>query len=470
MDAGEMFDNAINHWRDEKGIGTALIPAPLNSKLMVLGVLQRVYSRSPTCKTVIVVRTFNERTEMSEYLTQQEDQEENNSEFKKLIKEGYIKIFTLNYIEDCVSTSYPTLCIIYKPDRFDGRVQNYISRCKFKLIVLTRLIEDAEAMRMLYHNCPLLSDFAQNQIDEVRVSTPVEEIRCPVYIEADSENAKLLEYYNEYISTSVSIFGNFEIMQQAHLGNNQLNISSMQICNQIAHENGWNENLDMSVEFNLEIDRLYNPNNLKERASMTYEIVRNRNQLLSDYDAKLDAVFKIVKDNPDKKILIINKRAEFASTVTEYINMLSEKSICMNYHDKVNNILAVDVDGNPVVYKSGLKKGQQKTIGAKAQKTLAVAKFNADEINVISTNNAPDKDLCIDVDMIIITSPQCNDIKSYLYRLDKLCFRSHKLKLYTLYIRGSSEQKLLERKEMALNHIVKNDVGDENISDFIVDD
>ena len=58
---GEIFENAINHWRDEKGIGTAIIPTPLNDKLMVLGVLQRIYARSPTINSVIITNSFRAR-------------------------------------------------------------------------------------------------------------------------------------------------------------------------------------------------------------------------------------------------------------------------------------------------------------------------------------------------------------------------------------------------------------------------
>ena len=145
-------------------------------------------------------------------------------------------------------------------------------------------------------------------------------------------------------------------MQQANTGNLQLNISSMQICNQIAQENGWSEQLDMNVEFNLKIDELYNPIALKERASKTYEVIRNRGQLLSDYKGKLDVILDIVNNNRDKKILIINKRADFASAVTDYLNTLSETDICMNYHDKVDSVPAIDSNGNPVFYKSGGRK------------------------------------------------------------------------------------------------------------------
>ena len=223
-------------------------------------------------------------------------------------------------------------------------------------------------------------------------------------------------------------------MQQARTGNIALNISSNQICAQIAQENGWNENLDMSIEFNVEIDRLYNPMNLKERASKTYEIIRNRSQLLSDYDGKLDAILKIIEDNPDKKILIINKRGDFATRVTEYINCYSMSPICGNYHDRVEPIPAVDVNGLPLYYKSGAKKGERRMMAAQAQKTYNEYMFNQNKLRVLSTNNAPDKELTINVDIIIITSPQCESIKSYMYRMSNLLFRSGNIILYSLYL------------------------------------
>ena len=470
MTPGELFENAINHWRDAKGVGTALIPTFLNDKVMMLGVLQRVYARSPSCKTVIITSNFTERGDIIEFLTQQENDEENNKEFKQLIEKDNIKVFTIDYINKYKSHNYPFLIILYHLDALSENVIDYLHNSKFNLVIINRLLSDVNDMTTLYKKAPLLQDFKQNELDEVRLSTPVEETWIGVDIPEDSEEFKLLNYYNEYISTSLSIFGSFEIMNQANTGNIQLNISSMQICARIAQENGWNEHLDMNVEFNIELDKLYNPMNLKERASQTYEIIRNRSQLLSDYEGKLDSILKIVKDNPDKKILIINKRGDFANKVTDYINNLSENVVCGNYHDKVDNIPAVDLDGKPIYYKSGVHKGERKMMGAKAQKTLNINKFNLNNINVLSTNNAPDKDLNIDVDIIIITSPMCENIKSYMYRLSNLFFRNMTLDLYSIYIKGSTEQRLLERKELANNHTIKNANTDENFSNFIVVD
>ena len=470
MEIATIYENAINHWRDAKGIGTALIPHPLNDKLMVLGVLQRMYSRSPTCKTVIIVPSFSERANITEFITQQNIDEENNEEFKQLIKSGNIKILTEDYIEKCNFNVFPFLCIVYRPESIRYKMNLMLSNSKFKLIVLNKLLHNSEDMTTIYKIAPILSDFKQNEINELRLSTPVEETLIGIDIIKDSEDFKLLNYYNEYITTSINIFGSFDIINQANTGNNQLNISSLQICSQIAHENGWNEHLDMSIEFNVEIDKLYNPVNLKERASKTYEIIRNRSQLLSDYKLKLEEIHNIVKCNPDKKILIINKRADFATNVTEYLNTLSETNICLNYHDKVEPIPAVDIKGNPIMYKSGVNKGKRKTMGAKAQKTYAVDMFNKGNVNILSTNNAPDKDLNIVVDIIIITSPQCEELKSYLYRLSHLNFNNNKIQLYTLYCKNSQEQKLLESRIFESNHNVKNSNSSEDFSDFSVVD
>ena len=467
---GEIFENAINHWRDEKGIGTAIIPTPLNDKLMVLGVLQRIYARSPTINSVIITNSFSERQNIIEFLTQQENAEENNKEFKNLITSGKIKVFTDKFVKSCKIKTYPFLCVWYRPDGACKEILDYVSKCKFKLVVLNKFLSNYDDVAKLYQVAPLLKDFQQAEVEAIRLSTPVEETQIGVNIPADSKVYELLKYYDEYVSTSLNIFGSFDIMQQANTGNQQLNISSTQICYQIAQENGWNEHLDMNIEFNLEIDRLYNPNNLKERVSKTYEIIRERSKLLSDFEGKLDVILDIVRENKDKKILIINKRGDFASKVTDFLNDLSDTIICGNYHDKVNNIPAVTFTGQPVYYKSGARKGERKMMGAKAQKTLNVERFNKDIIHVLSTNNSPDKDLAIDVDVVIITSPMCEDIKSYMYRLSKIYFRSKLIKLYSLYCLNTKEQQMIEKKTISDNHNVKNSNANENYSDFIIDD
>lgn len=476
--AGELFENAIFEWRDKKGCGTAIIPHPLNDKVMVLGVLQQIYNKDMNKVVHIVVDEWSTRGDIIEFITTQPD-EENNTEFKKLLDTKKILVFTQRYVRrnDIKYTSPmfngDKIIIYYHPHEIYQPDIDFIKSHKFKLVVLNKLMNPQD-MEFLYPVVPLLNEFKQNEIDEIRTSTPVEERYINVVIPEDTEEGKLLEYYNEYIKTSLNIFGSFDIMQQARIGNDKINVSADVICNNIAIENGWRPDLDMSIELNIRLDNLYNPNNLRERALMTYQIIRDRNNLLSDYKGKLDKILTIVEDNPEAKILIINKRAEFATIVARYINERSINEICGAYHDKLDNIESVDVYGNPVYYKSGARKGERKMMGAKAQKTLVQSLFNMGHLRIISTNNAPDKDLSIDVDIIIITSPQCESIDSYLYRLDKVCYPTPPIKLYSIYVKNSLEENKLLHKSIKETHTIVNkceiEGKVENNSDFIVVD
>lgn len=470
----ELFNEAINHWRDAKGKGTALIPKNFNDKAIVLGVLQRVLARSPTTTTVIVVtNTYNERLDLIEYITTQDDKE-NNEEFKNLIKNKTLKIITSTIVESISnSVLHPHLVILYHITDINEYVEKLLNQAKFNLVILNSL-KDINRLDVLYKHSPILPDFKQNEIDEIRTSTPIEDMWIGITIPEDSETNKLLTYYNDYITTSLNIFGSFDIIKQARLGNSEYNVSATQICNQIAQENGWNDHLDMSVELNVQIDALYNPNNIRERATQTYEIIRNRANLLSDYNGKLEEILKIVNDNPNDKILIINKRGEFANKVTEYINSMSDTIICGNYHDKVDPIPAIDANGNPIVYKSGVNKGKRKMMMYQAQKTLNQALFNNGNLRVLCTNNSPDKDLSISVDRIIITSPLCENIRSYLYRLSHISFNGSQLNLNTLYIKGSLEETKLLNKDVAENHRIVNNCQENVVfsdnSNFVIVD
>ena len=469
----DLFNEAILHWRDAKGVGTALIPKSLNDKLLVLGVLQRVLARSPTKSVAIITNTYNERLDLIDFITTQED-EENNKEFKHFIALKILKIVTSNLVDSIGGMiTPPNLVILYHIDDFNEAFERVLTRIKFNLVILNSLV-NVKGVNLLYDKAPILQDFKQNEIDEVRINTPVKDMWIDITIPDDTEDYKLLNYYNDYITTSLNIFGSFDNIKKARLGNTDYNISSTQICNQIAQENGWNDHLDMSIELNVQIDSLYNPSNIKERASQTYEIIRNRANLLSDYEGKLDAILNIVKDNPNKKILIINKRGEFASKVTEYINSMSDTIVCGNYHDKVEPIPAVDENGNPIFYKSGKNKGERKLMMAQAQKTLNQTLFNNGDLQILSTSSAPDKDLSINVDIIVITSPLCDDIRSYLYRLSHLFFNANTAILYTLYIKGSLEQARLESKIVDENHTIvnkceENVVFDDNSNFILVD-
>ena len=467
MTLDEAYNRALEHWRDNKGVGTFIMPYPLDKRFMVLNVLQKMYNKNPALNVLIITEDFNTRMDLVEFITHQ-DIEENNNEFKSLLDKKQLRILTIEFISKWVNFMIPDMTLCY--NTFISRECTYylVIKSKFKLF----LFDSAPTNNAIYGYAPLLPDFNQKDLDELRISIPVEDIWSPVTIAENTKEYKLLQYYNEYISASMSIFGSIDNMNQARLGNQTLNISSEMICAKIASDNGWSPTLDMSVELNRRIDIMFNPGNIKERANKTFEVMRYRNALLSDSTGKISEILKIVKENEKAKILIINKRAEFASKVTDAINK-EFGVICGNYHDKLDNIVDIDSKGNIVRYKSGVKKGQPKMLGSTAQKTRNVSYYNNDKLRILSSNNAPDKDLSISVNVVIITSPACESIKSYLYRLSNVNF-GHKLKLYSLYVKNTIEENRLQNKELLpMQTIVNNceqEVLLENNLDFVIAD
>ena len=473
MTADELFENATLNWRDSHGVGTALVPAPFNDKVLVYKVLTKVYFKRPSLFTIIVVESLGQRAEIIEFLTHQED-EDNNNEFKKLIDNKFIRVFTKQFIIGGNWNTTPDFCILYRPDDYNEGIDLWFNKSHYRLTILNKLLCESNNKGKLYRKNPILECFKQAEVDEIRVSSPVREMWIDVTIPEDSETWRLYQYYCKYIETSLNIFGSFDMIQQARMGNEKLNISAASICAQLAEENGWNEHLDMSFEFNQKIDELYNPNNLRDRATKTYEVIRNRSNLLSDYDGKLEKILEIVKNNSGDKILIISKRGEFACKVTDYLNENSESDICGNYHNKVDDIPAIDINGNPVYIKSGLEKGKRKSMGYKAQMTLNESKFNLNYLSCLSLSNSPDKSLNVNFDTIIITSPLCEDIKSYLYRLSNINLRGEEIKLFSVFCKNTIEQQKLFNKPVSETHLIVNKdeimANAENNFDFLIVD
>lgn len=471
--ASDLFCSAIEHWKEGKGVGTALIPRPLEDKAMVLVALQRLYSANPNINVLIVVNAFKEREQLIDYLTHQ-DNEENNKGFRELIDSKRIKIFSVNYVDTDSFNMAPFVSIWYHLEECTPNIVRVMKSSKFRLVVINRLLENIDDLTTLYSICPLLSDFKQNEVDAVRLSTPVREMRIGVEIDPNSEDGKLLKYYDEYIATTINIFGSLDAIASARAGDKAVGLSATQICYRIAYENGWNEQLDMSSAFNVELDAMYNPGQIRERASQFYDMVRSRNNLLYDYNTKLDEIYKIVEQNKDKRILIINKRAEFAAKVTDYLNMLSGKDVCGNYHDHVEPIPAQDIYGNPIYVKSGKQKGERRMIASKAQRSYNETRVNYNLIHVLSTNNAPDKSLNVPIDVVIITSPDCDTIKSYIYRLSNVQFPTDGIELYTLYVKSSNEEKKLNKLPVSATHQVLNQTEEnvkiENNFDLVIAD
>lgn len=489
----EIYETTVQKWRLNKGIGTVLLPSPLNAHEVVLLVLQKMYERSPTLSIMIVVKDFKARNELIYSLTHTEDNE-NNEEFRQLIDAKTLRVYTHDFLTRWEFRDKFELCIFININDYTVNMEKVFELSHYKLVILNKLIEDNKRRSILYAKVPLINTFKDSELMAINLNSPVEETRIAVTITNENE-LNQLERYNEYIAQSVSIFGDFNNMTFARIGNTQLNISGATIREEIAKENGWSSNLDMSIEINRQIDSIFNPNILLERSELTFDIMRKRSQLLTDNEAKLEKLLSICLENKDKRILIVNKRAEFAAKVTEFLNnnipntgkteiegdifdtdkpVFRTYPLCANYHDKVDKAPAYDKYGKPILIKSGMNKGQQKMMAAKAQNSENERLFNEGYITILSTNNSPDKGLKCVIDLLIITSPICDTIKELKYRLSGVQFNSLPNKVIKLYCRNTLEERSLSKEPQNEYHQIVNNseintVYDENSGVMIVD-
>lgn len=465
MTIEDLFEKSLAVWRANKAIGTEIIPYPLNPMCEVLLLLHKRLSADENASDIyIIVSTFSERTELIKFLG---ENEVFGNTFKFLMDTRRIKVWTLNVWLKQTYKPKVNIGILYKPNSIDEDSIDFLTNSRWKLVVLTKLL-DNDSMVKLLKVAPLLDGMTKQDVDNVFRTSPVEESRIAVTIPEDSEDFKLLDKYNKYVQESLNIFGSFDVLEQARTGDTTTNTSAAAICKTIANENGWNENLDMSVDFNVQIDKYYNPMSIMERASDTYRIMRYRMNLLTDNKYKINAILQIVKDNINKKILIISKRGEFAKIVRDEINK-HLGDICGCWLSDLESIPAVDLDGNPVYIKTGPRKGERKLYGAKMQSNQAEMLYNMGRYNVISTNNAPDKSLAIDVDIVIITSPMCETIREFQYRLSDTRFNIP-IVLYSLYVKNTSEQKRLQNKVLTENHTIIKDCENDYCSEINYDE
>lgn len=472
----DLYEKAIELWRINKGKGCIYIEKPLNNYSLILGVFQRILNKTPTSKILVVVNNFDERTNLISFITHT-DNDNNNEEIKELLNKKQIKVYTEDFMYKWNYRETFNLVITLGINKYNFVLEKVSKLSNFILVCLTNCNITNEEKLRLESKIPIVYTFDENNNFLHNINSPVKEIRYE--IELSNENYKELQKCNDYIQETINIFGSLDIIEQCRNGNPQLNISAASIRQNIAESNGWNKFLDTKNEFNKKIDDMYNPENLLERSSTIYKIIHKRSNLLANSKEKLDTILNIcLKHN---KVLIISKTTEFASIITKYLNdnisnINKHKSfICANYHKDVEKIEAIDLNnGEPILIKSGINKGKPKMRGAESQMKLYMALFNNNDINILSCGNSPNKALECNVDAIIITSSQCDSIKEIKYRLNKVRFNSIPNLIYKLYIKGSIEEKLLNKEPKNDFHYIvnknKNDEEIDNISSYFIAD
>lgn len=275
-------------------------------------------------------------------------------------------------------------------------------------------------------------------------SLPVEERHISVTL--DNEDKEQYDKCCSIITNISKAFGDIDNIKFGLHGDASRNISAKRYCYDVAINNGWNKNLDTSIDYQKQIDEEFNPNVLYEKARAFFNVVPLRKQIVSDCDAKLPIIYDICIKHSGKKIIIVSSRGEFANKVADY---LRNKGIdCGEYHGDIPATSAVDVDGKLLTYKSGKRKGETKVLGAQAQSSLYKERFNLDLISCISVKNKCNRELDLRFDVVIFTSAFCDDYYTWFSNYRNILANNKNPKSYRVYVENTIEENAIRKMKV----------------------
>lgn len=447
----KLITQVINGFQNNKGKASVYCFSINVIPKLVYSIIIPFCKKHPDKQIFIVVDCYNARKSIYDYLNSQNVNSDN----------GYnIRILSVDFVKPQYHYEYIFTLIVGINDNLPI-ITKLAKESHFTLAILTKNIMNNEFISNVRNILPSIDtadlDIA---IRQDNIYSPVEEHRYGV--ELSEDDRVIYNKYTDYINNSVSIFGDISNIEKCKKGDEKLGISATEFRNTIANENGWREDLDTNIPFMRQIDDIYNPNILFERACNFYTIAKQRRDLVSDNSAKLEAIKDICLAHLGKQILIISKRGEYAAKVTKYLNENNIK--CGDYHDCIDDAIAVDDTGVPILVKSGANKGKPKLLGSQAQSSLNERLFNSKVINVLSIKSASNTKLKIATDVVIFTSSLCDNIIDVKTRFTNITFNDIPTKTYRIYCVGTVESdKMNKEKEVSIIKVI-NDT--ENFVDY----
>lgn len=454
-----IYEDIALKWKNNKGIGSVYCINPLNYAKLTCNIIQKVLYKKEDSKIFIVVKDYNSRRDIVDILD------------KNKIDRKHISINSIDYIKVNYKYDYD-LIIVANVNTFSNKLKYLKEHTRFMLMIMTVNNIYNYDIDEIHKLLPLINiENSTEEIKKINLCSPVKEIHIGVDLNNEDKNS--YDKQSSYINNIMTIIDNVDNIKYIKYGNNKLNLSAAQVRYNIAKNNGWSENLDMNIEFNKQIDDAYNPNALLDKVNSLIELIKLRRNLATDNINKINKIIEILntEENKDKKFIIISKRGEFAANLTKELNNNNIK--CGDYHDCIEDKMAVDNNGIPILIKSGPNKGQPKILKSKAISSLNLELYLNDNIQILSTKNSSLNGLNLVVDGMIITSPICEDIYSIKCRFDRIDFTNTPNIVYVLYSNSTIEQKqLLNRDRYSFVEIINETEKiisyDENSGDIIL--
>lgn len=453
----EYVNRVINKFQEYKGKASVYCFHKEFIPEIVYNVIHKFLNRHNDKHILIIVDKYETRKDIIDYIK------------NKNLCLNNIDCITIDFVNNKYDYKSDLLIAIGINDR-ENDIIKFIALNKFVLSILTDNIKNSKKTLAIRASLPSIdvSDL-HIKITNEKIYSPVEEYRYAVDI--SDEDRKIYDEYTKFINTTVSIFGSLDTIEKCRVGDGALNISATEFKNSISKENGWREDLDTTIPFMKQIDDLYNPNSLNDRIYNFYNITKLRRDLVLNNNAKLNTIKEICENNKGKRILIISKKGEYANIITNYIND-NLNNCCGNYHDCIEDVIAVDEYNKPICIKTGDNKGKIKVIGSQAQSTANERKFNDKIINILSIKSSSNVKLKIACDIVIFTSPFCDNIFDTKKRFANVNFTGTPTITYKIYCNNTIENdKIIKEnntKITIINKTENNILYDEKTNDIIL--
>lgn len=384
----------------------------------------RMVTKNPKCKLFIVVEEYGFRAKIRERFIK-----DNNAD----IFENNVVLLSQGYVNPYYNYSYNMM--IYVGRYIDTNLfDRLIAQNKYCLMLLTENVMDNKFISHIRSACPD-AGFAIQDL-KYDISQPVEGMMRSITLNEDDRD--LYEQYTRYINEVIAIFGSIEMVNMARSGNSKTNTSGAEIREQIAKQNGWSETLDTRQDYQKEIDRIFNPNALYEKACNFFSIADKRRKLVSNNEDKLETILDIVRENENKKIIIVSKNDEFANEVSVFLR--EHGYDCGDYHDNIPDRMLIDADGVPKYIRSGKNAGKIRYIKSQAISTLDLKQFTCDTINILSIKHSSNMSLSAHCDVLIFTSTLCPDIIEFKNRFRNVKVDSVPNNVYYVYCENTIEE------------------------------
>lgn len=411
-----------------KGKGSVLAYPPINIGNLLLGTIGKLILKRPEEKILIVLGDYKYKKEIINAIYDRLDLNQG------VFLEQHIQFLTQSYAY--TKLYLYTVNILVGVESKDFIIKS-ATESKFTLAVITNPKLKLPFFTTVQATLPNINiSIGANDLQSAKVNTPVKEYRHPVYL--SQEDCEQYEKYTTFIKDSMIVFGDFNMVELCRNGDKNCNVSAMSICTNVAKQNGWSSELDMSVEFNVQIDKIYNPNAIHERAQLIYNITRERKNFVCNYASKIPEIVDIIKSNANKRIVVVSKSGEFANEIADALN--KNDILCGLYHNEIPSSYMPDETGKPITYKSGIDKGKPKLFKSAALSNYWMQAFVYGHTHVLSMKAASDIKLSIPIDVVIFTTTLIDDIFKFKARFKDCTFNEKFTEIHRIYCANTIEE------------------------------